>query len=168
MFQLKNCYFTAPMLNFLRPYNILGLFGVLLTIMSLLVSSTIDIHFHDTYYIIGFKDFFWLFGLIFLFFAIIYRISRKILLSKYLTWLHIIITLLSFITLVVLVMLGDNPSRRYIDTDPWSNFNKFNGISNIISWTMIVFLAGQIVFVVNITGRVLKKISSFPGESPQH
>lgn len=160
-FQYKNCYFTAAIQNFLRPYNFLGLLGVVFTLISfLVVSSTIYIHIHDTYYIIGYKHFFWLIALITLLFAFLYGITNNLLLSKYLTWLHIIITTLSFITVIAFVSLGNDPNRRYIDVKLWSAFNRFNVISIFISWAILVLLFVQVVFAINVVGGVIKKVGS--------
>jgi heme/copper-type cytochrome/quinol oxidase subunit 1 len=146
---------------FLRPYNFLSFLGIVLIIISFfVVSSTIDIHLHDTYYIIGYQQFFWLIALIILFFALLYRITNQVLLSKFLTWLQIIITLLSFIALIAFIFWGNEATRRYIDVSAWNSFHRLSVISKIISWIVLIFIFGQVVFIVNIIGGLIKKFSS--------
>ena len=63
----------------LRPPYLLCLVGLVLIVIGFFIeTSTIDIHVHDTYFIIAYQQFSWVFGLILLVWALLSRLTCKI------------------------------------------------------------------------------------------
>lgn len=147
------------------PYHLLLLTGLVLVVTSFLInqSRTIDIHVHDTYYVIAQ-------GHVFIFLAFIvwvlwalYLVTRKILYSKSLTWVHVIITLVTLLFLLFLLNFGGdilNPRpRRYLDYSNWTTFNRYEQNTRWIAYIMIALLFGQITFVVNLIVGIVKRVT---------
>jgi hypothetical protein len=146
------------------PYHLLLLTGFVLVLTSFFLNQnkTVDIHFHDTYFVMSQ-------GLVFFFFAFIvwvlwfvYLLTRKILYSKSLTWTHVIITLLTLLILLFLLNFGGNifdpKPVRYLD---YSNSNAFNTHNpDMISYITIALLLGQITFIVNFIAGIVKRITA--------
>ena len=114
--------------------------------------QTIDIHVHDTYYVIG-KPFLYLApAVLFFFFWLIYTISRRILLADWLTWMHVLLTFV-FVPLLLFYSPGFKPlPRRYIDIRSWQRYN---------IWVQLLsgaFILGQMAFLVNLIGGGLRAI----------
>lgn len=147
--------------NLFRPYNFLTILGMLfITISFFLPSSTLDVHFHDTFYVIAYPHFFWFIAILFLFFALFYKITSRILLSKYLSWIHIILMIISLSTLFAYTLLGNDFTRRYIDASSWTSFNSFTYHSDLVRWCIGVFIICHVLFLVNIIAGAINKFSN--------
>lgn len=144
----------------LRPPYLLCLTGIGLIVVSFFIAtSTIDILVHDTYLIFVYRQLFWFTGLILLVWALLYRLTCKILLSQYLTWSHIIISLLFLFTLLTFPLWSKEPANRLIDLSIWSAFNRYSYINKIITGLLVLFILGQLLFIVNIIGGIIRKIN---------
>lgn len=79
-----------------KPYELFGLMALLFFIISLFGSNkSIDLNFHDTYIVISNVSIFRGLAVLLLFIWSVYLLSRRILLSKILIWLHVALTLLA-------------------------------------------------------------------------
>ena len=94
-------------------------------------SKTVDIHFHDTYYIIAQGHLYLLLAFIVWLLWFLFMLTKK-LYSKGLTWAHVIISFLTVLFLLFLLNVGGdilNPTRRrHLD---YSNLNTFDQYSRI-------------------------------------
>src|SRR5574337_666416 len=133
------------------PFSLFLLVAVILILLALICSKqTIDIHIHDTYYIITFPFvFFWL-SVPFFFFWLIYLISRKILLSNILVWAHFCLTVISLSLLLYFL-----PYRL---TNAWTSFETYKNFHLITSTTLLAFLLGQTFFLINVIGGSIKAL----------
>jgi len=147
-----------------KPYNLLLLIGLLLILTSLFLFdkyNTVDIHLHDTYYIIAHTHIFWLLAGIALFSWTLYLLTFKMLYSNTLTWVHIIITgltliLLSFSSFLNNGVLSSMP-RGYYKYNAWNSLNRNDNWTKAIVIAIILLLAGQIVFIINFLVGILKR-----------
>ena len=146
-----------------RPYNLLLLAGIVFVLSSLFTfnqNSTVDIYLHDTYYIIGRTYILWLLTFLTLFIWALYIMTNKFLLSKALTWVHVIITILTLLLLIGTLFFGYNftklTTRRYMDYSNWKSFDAYAKYSKAIAVIVIALFLGQVVYVVNFIGGLFK------------
>jgi heme/copper-type cytochrome/quinol oxidase subunit 1 len=135
---------------FLPLYNCFGTFGIVLLGLSFLrYQQTLDLHIHDTYYVIGLDFVCVLFGTTFLFFWIIYQLFRKRVLSTFLTNFHTLVTLgciaLLFVQPYALTL------RNHLD---YSLINSFN---RLLAFTLLLLAIAQLLFLFNIIAGLFKK-----------
>jgi heme/copper-type cytochrome/quinol oxidase subunit 1 len=134
-----------------RPlYNCFGTVGfVLLGLSFLQHRQTIDIHLHDTYYVIGVDFICIVLGLFFLLLWMTYQLFKKRLYSQLLTNIHVIVTF--FCSAFWFVQAYTGTPRRYID------YSTFNSISGVFSFVILLFLAAQLLFLFNIIAGLFKR-----------
>ena len=134
------------------PSNMFLVSGFIIFAISLFVSNrTIDYYFSDTYSVVDYK---WLLSgiaLIFLLFWVIYKLTSPLLLSKVLTWMHVIITLcmIAFILLypVITKVSGQSGFERM------DNFKTMQDASKAIPFLILT----QFLFIINLVSGAVKK-----------
>lgn len=137
----------------LQPYILLGSVALLLLLCSFfLAAKTIDIHLHDTYYILSTAHLFRFFSTFLFVFAVVYRIADGRLFSKRLTWIHIIATLVAPILLFYFIFCSQ-VEMRYLDV---SLCDRFNTLNHFFYWAICGFLIAQALFILNIIGGMFK------------
>jgi cytochrome c oxidase subunit 1 len=148
-----------------KPYNLLLWTGIALVLTSFLIfnqSNFVDIHLHDTYFVIAHSHLFLFLAIAALFVWTLYSLTNKILYSKALTWTHVIITILTLLLFAMTLFFGDsfmNPTPlRYYDYSSWNSFDSFTAFTKAIGITIFVFLLGQFIFVINFIAGVLKRL----------
>jgi cytochrome c oxidase subunit 1 len=146
-----NIRFTPAMLfaiGFVSLFISGGLTGIWLG------NSTIDIHVHDTYFVIahfhivmGVSAFFGMFGGVYHWFPKMF--GRY--LNNTLGYIHFWVTMagayLIFWPMHYMGLAG--VPRRYLDFTPWTTFNKFGDLNRMISIVTIVVFAVNLMFVFN-------------------
>ena len=148
-----------------NPYHLLLLtgFALILTTFFLTQNRTIDIHVHDTYYVIYQGHIYYFFAFIVWVLWCLYLLTRKVLYSKALTWIHVIITLLTLLFLLFLLNFGgdilNQSPRRYLDASNWTAFNRYEQDKRWITYTMIALFLGQITFIVNLIVGIIKRVT---------
>ncbi len=141
-----------------RPYNLLVIAAIALSIISFFISEDIiDVHLHDTYYVIPLKFIFWTIAAILLMSWIIYRLTDRILFSKLLSWMHVIFTIVS-LTFIVFPWWNRSPApRRLYDFNsieaPLHAVDKTNAI---ITLCAAILLFAQVIFIINIVFGIIK------------
>jgi cytochrome c oxidase subunit 1 len=153
-----NIKFTPGMLfalGFVSLFISGGLTGIFLG------NSTLDIHLHDTYFVIahfhivmGVSAFFGMFAGIYHWFPKMY--GRY--LNNTLAYIHFWVTLIGAY-LIFWPMhyegLAGMP-RRYLDYSNWSSFNQFGDLNKFISTVAMIVFAIQILFVFNFFYSIFK------------
>ncbi|MEO9022277.1 MAG: hypothetical protein ABI237_11260 [Ginsengibacter sp.] len=145
-----------------RPYNLLLLTGLILILTCFFFfnqNTTIDIHLHDTYFVIAHSHFFWLLAIPALMIWTIYLLTNKILYSKALTWVHVIITISTLVLLASTLFMGEslfNPApKHYYDYSSWNS--SVTTPARIIADTIFILLSGQIIFIINFIAGIFKR-----------
>ena len=133
-----------PHLIFLLSIPIIILIGILCR------DNVLDINVHDTYFVIAYFHFAILisiiFGIIGFGYWIMQKVDRK--LSKWLNWTHIGLTFIG--TFLVWIL-----NRLYRPEIMDYKFN--NNLSLIITLIVLIIIAGQLIFPINIIYALKKK-----------
>ena len=142
------------------PYNLLLLLAILILVTSFFISTegAIDLHLHDTYFIISKVYLFWLVSGVLIVFWVLNSITKRFLFSKILTSIHLALIGLSAICLIGLLLyahyyyqgLAGMP-RRYYDysrwEDKWAIYDNFTKASVI---TLVSMLLGIAVYFMHL------------------
>ena len=137
-----------------RPYHLLLFTGLALILISFFVApnKVVDFHVHDTKYVIAHLHIFWLLAFIVWLLWFLYLMLHKFLHSKTMTWIHVIVTLLTVIFLMIL--LGNNlfypQPRRYLDLNDWHSFDRYDRHLGLIGYCIVAMLLGQVIFIINL------------------
>jgi hypothetical protein len=138
-----------------QPFNLFLVTAILLLVFSFMTrGQSIDIHIHDTLFVISTILFIWALGITLLLIWAIYKLTSKFLWARFLTWFHVAITIF-----VLLVLLTENFWHDKLippikgDIVSFDTFQTFTGQEKkIILPLIILFLAGQLAFILNVIG----------------
>ncbi|MEO6330832.1 MAG: hypothetical protein ABIO55_17990 [Ginsengibacter sp.] len=141
-----------------RPYNLLLLTAVLILIASFFAfDKTLDIHLHDTYFIITMAHSFWIIIILLLIFWTLYLLTKRFLFSKILTWLNVILIVATSVFLVTISFYSNNyynglagMPRRYYDYRSWNNFGFYDNLTKGVLVTILLLVLGLSIFIVNL------------------
>jgi heme/copper-type cytochrome/quinol oxidase subunit 1 len=141
-----------------KPYNLL-LVAIVFLVALFFVSTTnsLDINMHDTYFVISTKIVIGLFIILCLFFWFIYFATRRFLLIKTVTWIHVLATLVFIVAFFKAIShtlgLYGLPRRYYafeqLPLQP-PNFTPYITVT-------VIFLTAQLLFIVNIVYGIIKR-----------
>ena len=124
--------------------------------------SIIDIHLHDTYFIVAENHVYYIMSVLLLLVWTIYFLTKRILFSNVLSWTHVIITILTFILIAQTLYVGHslpNQPRHYNDFSGGSFYNSFEtSIQKVIGITLNIIILGQIIFILNLIGGLYKHL----------
>ena len=130
----------------IKPYSILGIAGLLLLAISFfLPSQTVDVHFHDTYFVMtipyAFRN---MACLLLALFALSTLLAGK-LRNRILSLLHVFLTVLTVLIAtfsLYRVSIAYHPS--------FSDMTSYETNNNILAIVILSFLLAQILFIVNL------------------
>ena len=141
-----------------------GFFLLLTSFFVLTGNTTVDLHLHDTYFVIADSHFFWLLAILAVVVWTIYLLTSKLLYSKALTWIHVVITLLTILLFALTPFFGNNlinpTSGGYYDYNIWSSFDSYTRFFKTVTITILVLLFGQIIFVINLIAGLFKRLTN--------
>ena len=153
-----NIRFTPGMLfaiGFVSMFISGGLTGIFLG------NSALDIHLHDTYFIVahfhivmGVAGFFGMFAGLYHWFPKMYGRYMNSTLSYIHFWVTLIGAYLIFWPMHYEGLAG--MPRRYYDFSGWESFKMFAGLNEFISFVSIIVFAAQILFVINFFYSIFK------------
>lgn len=140
-------------MRFVRwPYNLFVLAGLISFFLSFLpTSQTIDIHLHDTVYVLHSAVIFRSIAIALVCFWIIYQLSSKILLSKSLVWIHLIVTFLIVVYFAFLIISSSNDNAQ----NGWNSSENSYASNLVFKILLATFFIAQILFVINIVGGII-------------
>lgn len=149
-----------------RPYNLLLLIAILLFIAGLFSFNTlIDIHLHDTYVVFPLSFLVWLPAIILFVFWFIYLVTKQFLFSKKLMWTHIILTIITSLSLLTLPYLTTYSSegvpgmpRRYYDYGEFNRLKIWSNLTNLAVITFVILLLGQLTYFINLFVGLYKRV----------
>jgi hypothetical protein len=144
-----------------QPFHLFLVTAILLLVFSFFTwGQSIDIHLHDTYFVISTIFFIWALGIVFFLVWTIYKLTSKVLWKRFLTWFHVLVTIFILIVLLTANFWHDKlipPINR-----DFVSFETFQADTEreakVILPLVIVFVAGQLAFVVNIIGGLTNKL----------
>ena len=146
-----NLRFTPGMLfsiGFVSMFISGGLTGIFLG------NSTLDIHLHDTYFVIahfhivmGVSAFFGMFAGLYHWFPKMFGRFMNNTLAYIHFWITLVGAYLIFWPMHYQGLAG--VPRRYLDFSGWASFNQFDGLNRFISIVTIIVFAVQLLFVFN-------------------
>jgi cytochrome c oxidase subunit I len=124
-------------------------------------NSTLDIHLHDTYFVIahfhivmGVAGFFGMFAGVYHWFPKMFGRYLNNTLGYIHFWVTLIGAYLIFWPMHYQGLAG--VPRRYLDMKLWSSFNHFQDLNIMITWASIVVFAVQLMFVFNFFYSIFK------------
>ncbi len=153
-----NIRFTPGMLfsiGFVSLFISGGLTGIFLG------NSTLDIHLHDTYFVVahfhivmGVASFFGMFAGVYHWFPKMYGRYLNNTMAYIHFWVTIVGAYLIFWPMHYEGLAG--MPRRYLDFSNWSSFNQFEGLNRFISIVSFIVFAVQLLFVFNFFYSIFK------------
>ena len=143
------------MLKRIRPYNLLGVTGLLLSLASLLVPfQSVDVHVYDTYYVFEMSYAFRNTACFLLALFTLCTFLKQRLYSVVLSWVHVILTILLAGGCIFFLYRASEAYRP--NFSDWTSFQTNNDIVVIM---LIAFLIVQVLLVVNILAGAFRRQS---------
>ncbi|HUC81949.1 MAG TPA: hypothetical protein VMR70_13595 [Flavisolibacter sp.] len=135
---------------FVPLYNCFGTAGFTLLGLSFLpIHRTVDIHLHDTFYVLGPDFVFIVLGCFFLFLWMLYSLFKRHLFARYLTNIH---TLVTFGCIVMLFAgIYNLTSKKYLD------YSLYNSGNHLLFAVVLLFFVAQLLFLFNVIAGLLKR-----------
>ena len=150
-----------------KPYSLLLLSGLALIATSLFTqkNETVDFHIHDTVFVIAQGHLLWFLALTICGLWLLYLITRKLLYSRTLTWTHILVNLITLTALLFLLLFKNGYSAPHkegtLDQARWNEFNEFSQHMTLINLCVMVLIAGQFIYVINLIFGVIKRLALY-------
>ena len=145
-----------------KPYNLFLLFSILFTVTGFFFyNRIIDIHLHDTYFVLQHAFLFWWGVAIFLFLWGICWATKQILYSNKLLWMHVVFTIAAVSMICMLPFLNHphaglaGTPRRYYDAE--SAFLKVMKEFSGIGFGIVLFFLSQVILLINLLLRLFLK-----------
>ena len=138
-----------------HPYLLFVLMAPIFLLISVFTRNRIvDIHTHDTMYVVSVAYIIWFLIILLSIGWTLYHLLEKVLLSKHLTWFHVISTIAFFIFCIVIALRSDGtPPTGY----NWRITHDQMQTEQIIDTiAVLLFIAGQICLLVNLVGGLIK------------
>jgi hypothetical protein len=129
-------------------------------LLSLFISfipgrGTLDLHLHDTYFVLsGSILFMVLAGFLFLLWGI-YKFAFTTNNSHKLTWIHIILTLSFSLTIIIIYIIAGRLPTRYEQFKNWSAMKTFEKTNDAILITIILLMLSQVFLFLNVMKGIL-------------
>lgn len=140
-----------------HPYHLLLLTAILFIIATqfLPINSTTDISLHDSYTLLSTTYFIWYAVLLLAIFWVLYVITKNILYSNKLSWVHTLFTIFTALSIVVLpyvlpvsyLALTGMPRRYYTSVDIQEPLEQLN---YMITIAFVIAIAGQFIYFINL------------------
>ncbi len=153
-------------INFLKSvYDYLLLLGILLFSLTFLIDKNqcVDIHVHDTYYVIAFRHIFRILSFLLIFIWILYKLVDSILFSKQLIKIHVYATYLLIGLVISLIYWKDIPIYKYqfaivSHNGFWDYLRIYSTELKIFAICILVTICFQILLPINIILGIMKRI----------
>ena len=139
-----------------RPYHLLIVFSLLVFLSSFFPNNieTLDFFIHDTVFILTTAHLLKFLSAFLLGLWLIYNFTYNVLLSKAITWVHVLGTLL-FILCIEILYFGLQNNNE-INPNNGRNFQQVRDTNFLSSIIILLFLISQILFMFNIVAGLIK------------
>lgn len=148
----------------MKSYNSFLVFALALLLYSFLVlGELVDVHLHDTYYVVPTVFFIWGFSFYFIVLWILYRLTSRFLSSNVLSWIYVGFTLISaaVMTSVVTLLTEEYSVKNLVAYSPETFTRRFefqNIVTKLFIWSGAVFIIIQIMYISHVvTGMFFRK-----------
>lgn len=149
-----------------RPYNLLLLTALIILIVTFFSSGqTMDIHLHDTMFVIAIEHFFKALIILLLLFWTLHFATSRFLFSKALIWIHVIVSSACSLFLALATLyVTDNPNglsgipRRYIDNEDWQMARYHDYLDEGLTLAVLLLIAGFLIYFINLIMGLIKKL----------
>ena len=155
-----------------RFYNILLVFGFIFVLISFVPfkEQSLDIHLHNTYYIIADRHILLIFALILWIIWGMYKLLNRLLYSEILTRIHVVTSVLLFLINTILLfnnftssVVNNGAPRRYNDYSGWSSVKNMLDLygteTKILLLASLLLIIGQLIFPINLTLGMIRKFT---------
>jgi heme/copper-type cytochrome/quinol oxidase subunit 1 len=147
-------------------YNLLLWTAVAVFLSSLFLfpkSSVLDIHLYDTYFVISDRYILCFLAIATLIVWLVYLLTDRILFSRLLTIIHIIVTILTTVFFAITLYLGTNifnlRHQRVPNNVDWLTFETFGEYNKTVAIIILILLFGQVLLIINIIAGIIKKMT---------
>jgi hypothetical protein len=141
-----------------KPYNLLGIVGLLLLVLSFLFDSlTMDVLLLKEHYLITLPFVIQCMAVLLFLFWVLYKVASRILLSKALTWIHALSTLLIALFVIGLTYQLYSYFQQDYTHSSWSTVNTIESPDRLITILLLVICTVQVLFCINIIGGLVKR-----------
>lgn len=149
-----------------KPYNLFlvtSAFVGVVTIVLLFSDESVDIQYHDTYFVIAQWHYTLTFSVLFLLFWVMYKALHRILYSLTFTRTHVFLTLICFILYFFLEMYKSyfvfqtQISYTFFSPEAFKYFKCLNSNSTRV---LIFLISAQLIFVLNLLFGIFKFLIS--------
>lgn len=129
-------------------------------LMIFIDDKVLDIHLHDTYFVINLKIVLTASAIIFLLLFLIHISVKRVVLSKLLSRIH---EFVSVICVSVIIFFAF--SKRFLivgegaTADVVSNISEIVTAYNILGYLLMIFIAAQLLYIFNILVGVIRRLS---------
>ena len=125
-------------------------------------TDAFDINLHDTYIVIASVSLYRMFAVVLLFCWSVYLVANSLQLSRVLIWFHVVTTLVAVISVIILQSrywgLSGIPRRYYAFNEFEKMRDPFNA-GTIYIVVILAFILAQLIFLVNLSIRLIKKLT---------
>jgi len=141
----------------IHPYHLLFWTALVLVVLSVFIDnrSTIDVHAHDTYFVLSKKMVLWAFAVLAFVLWLFYWLAAGLMLSRSLIWMHLVLTIGGLVCLSITTLLVE----RFIDFGIWRlGFKTASSASGFTTWSGLVLVVCQLLFVFNFLAGITRRI----------
>lgn len=133
-----------------RTFKVFAVVGALLLAASFLFSGrTVDIHLHDTYFIVAVNHLLFLIGCYLCLTGCGYWLLRNLLISPLLLWMHggVLLPALALLMAALVLQYGPRPSVDFIS---------YSRSQYMLQLALVAFLVAQLLFLGNVVVGVVR------------
>jgi heme/copper-type cytochrome/quinol oxidase subunit 1 len=141
-----------------RPYNLIIFTAfVVLAASFFAFNQTVDIHLHDTYFVITLTHLLWAISTLLLILWTLYILLHRLLFSRFLMWINIVLTIMGVLFLVLIFFYSNRyyeglagMPRRYYDYRGSDSVVLQNNLTKAVLISIVVLGLGVLTFIVNL------------------
>jgi heme/copper-type cytochrome/quinol oxidase subunit 1 len=140
-----------------RPYHLLLLTALIFGFMAAFTidpTQQLDIILHDTYFIVTHSQIVMLLALIALLLWTLYVLTNKLLYSRTLSWIHIVMSILPLAAIALWQFRpwdpGPHPALRYMAIEDYWHYTA------LVRLLLLLILAGQLVLPINLLAGLVR------------